>query len=464
MQLLFLLLICAPSLYGNTLFFEAEKATLFNVVATDSVSGFSGNGYVSRFLEDQDSLQFTFKTDAGLYRLLIGYATPNRRKGFSLSVNNYRNTGIFADSRWKFSEHDAGIFQLVDGVNRICITKGWGHYAVDYIRLEPTTVQLPSTIDSPLCDKQASSATQALYNFLENHYCSKILSGQQNLNDIKYVKSVTGKSPAVGAFDLIDYSPSRIAHKPDTNKVVKRWISWAQKGHGIVTLCWHWNAPTDLINMHGKEWFRGFYTHATTFDFEAALDDTTSEDYALLLRDIDAIAKQLNKFQQADIPVLWRPLHEAAGGWFWWGSKGPDAFKQLWKLLYKRIVYTHQIHNLIWVFTSDDQHDWYPGDDVVDIIGMDIYTAPSSNLTGEWNMIQQQFSGKKLVTLSESGTLPIPENCRLYGTWWSWFAVWDGQFIRKIDKRLLKHVYSDKDVITLDELPDWRHMDYREGK
>jgi len=93
-------------------------------------------------------------------------------------------------------------------------------------------------------------------------------------------------------------------------------------GPGIVTLCWHWNAPSHLKEDTENEWWGGFYTQHTTFDVAAALADPTSEEYRLLLRDIDVIAAELKKFSDAGKPVLWRPLHEAAGGWFWWGRRG----------------------------------------------------------------------------------------------------------------------------------------------
>ena len=81
----------------------------------------------------------------------------------------------------------------------------------------------------------------------------------------------------------------------------------------MVTFCWHWNAPKDLIDQPGKEWWRGFYTEATTFDVAKAMEDPQSEEYTLIIRDIDAIAVQLKKLANADVPVLWRPLHEAEG-------------------------------------------------------------------------------------------------------------------------------------------------------
>lgn len=65
--------------------------------------------------------------------------------------------------------------------------------------------------------------------------------------------------------------------------------------------------------MEGKEWWRGFYTDSSDFNIATALADPTGANYTLLLRDIDAIAKQLHRLQDAGVPVLWRPLHEAEG-------------------------------------------------------------------------------------------------------------------------------------------------------
>ena len=46
---------------------------------------------------------------------------------------------------------------------------------------------------------------------------------------------------------------------------------------------------------------------------------------------MDVIAIELRKFENANIPVLWRPFHEADGDWFWWGAKGPVVATKLYK-------------------------------------------------------------------------------------------------------------------------------------
>ena len=93
-----------------------------------------------------------------------------------------------------------------------------------------------------------------------------------------------------------------------------------------------------------------------------------------LIRDIDAISEQLKILQDNNVTVLWRPLHEASGGWFWWGCRGKDAYQWLWNLMYERQTHYHKLNNLIWVWNGQDP-DWYVGDDRCDIIGEDVYAA-----------------------------------------------------------------------------------------
>lgn len=52
--------------------------------------------------------------------------------------------------------------------------------------------------------------------------------------------------------------------------------------------------------------------------------------------------------EEAGVPVLWRPLHESSGGWFWWGAKGAEPFRQLWIYLYNELTCTYGCNNLIW--------------------------------------------------------------------------------------------------------------------
>ncbi|MEI6656550.1 MAG: glycosyl hydrolase, partial [Verrucomicrobiota bacterium] len=171
------------------------------------------------------------------------------------------------------------------------------------------------------------------------------------------------------------------------------------------------------------------------------------EPYRLILRDIDAIALQLQKASAAGIPILWRPLHEAPGGWFWWGAQGPAAFQQLWRLLYQRLTVRHGLHNLIWVLTSEDEA-WYPGDDVVDVVGVDAYPAVTSDsLVNRWEPLLARFNGKKPLALTEFGGVPDISYMRRLGVNWAWFTTWTG-FVDREPAAKIAAVYRSPDVLT----------------
>ena len=459
---LLLLLILAqnsPVFAADPIRVEAETGVLTGLNVATATAGYSGTGYVTGFDADTDNLVLTVTAKAGLYDLGIGYASPFGDKGIDFQVNADKGSGTLRQST-PFTQVSLGKFMLKEGQNTITIFRGWGYFDVDYVLLTPATAVLPTRPAKTLVDGQATASTKGLFSYIVDQYGSKVISAQQD--DVEYVLEKTGKEPAIGSFDFIEYSPTRVANGSKPGRTTEAIIDWAKKGEGrgIISMMWHWNAPTDLINQApDKLWWRGFYTDATTFDLAAVLANKNGDKYKLLLSDIDAIAVQLKKLQAADVPVLWRPLHEAPGGWFWWGAKGSGPFKELWQILYDRLTNFHNLHNLIWVYTATDtfKADWYPGDQYVDVVGLDVYADASSNMSGNWGSALNAVNGKKLVTLSETGNLPSPDNVRGFGTWWSWFSVWTGtDYIKKqpIDK--LKAVFLDNDVITRDELPDWR--------
>ena len=438
---------------------EAETGLLTGVTIATTTAGYSGTGYVTGLDDAADKIILAVTAKAGLYDLIVGYASPFGDKGIDFQVNDDKGSGMLKQVP-RFTGVSLGKFLLKEGQNTVTIFRGWGYFDVDYIQVTPAAVTLPAKPPKTLVDAQSTQSTKSLFSYLVDQYGSKVVSGQQD--DVEYVLEKTGREPAIGSFDLIDYSPTRVQNGSKPVRTSEAIIDWAKKGdgRGIVSLMWHWNAPADLINQApDKRWWRGFYTDATTFDLAAALADKNSERYKLLLSDIDAIAVQLKKFQDADVPVLWRPLHEAPGGWFWWGAKGSGPFKELWQLLYDRLTTYHKLHNLIWVYTATDtfRADWYPGDPYVDVVGLDIYADASANMSGNWGSAQAALNGKKLVALSESGNLPHADKVRGFGTWWSWFATWTGtDYIKKQPLDQLKATFTDADVITRDELPNWR--------
>jgi mannan endo-1,4-beta-mannosidase len=462
-QVLLITALSALPIPQESIRLEAEEAQLVGVAAENARPGFSGKGYVTGFDKEGDRITFTVRAKAGLYAVKVGYSAPHGEKGYDLNVNGGRISGMFPPTASAFASVFAGKVELKAGENTLVLEKGWGYFDIDYLELTPARpAPPPQKPPLTLADRQATPKTRALMRYLVDLYGDKTLSGQYGEEDSDYILRTTGRAPAIFGGDFMDYSPSRIAYGANPEGLTERFIRRARAGH-ILTLMWHWNAPSGLrdktyTDSRGQtidaRWYKGFYTNATTFDVQRALADPRSEDYRLILRDIDAIAAQLRKLANADIPVLWRPLHEADGRWFWWGAKGSEPFRKLWRLMFDRLTRYHGLHNLIWVYTGFPS-EWYPGDDLVDIIGMDSYPGdPGDPLSGTWESLQQTLNGRKLLALTEFGGVPDIEKMLRFGVRWSFFLPWVGDLgPRKMSASELKRIFSQDRVITLEELP-----------
>jgi mannan endo-1,4-beta-mannosidase len=439
--------------------FEAETGTLHGTEVSTAQAGYSGTGYVDGFDAPDDSVAVPVTAPAGLYRLSIRYASPFGDKKASLQLNGAGAGEVTLPQSDGFTEAPAGEVLLADGANTLTVVDDWGYYSIDALRLTPVPPRPPHRVTGVPVDPRATPAARSLDRYLADHYGQDLISGQQDADSVQWVQDHVGKTPAIAGFDLMDYSPSRVEHGA-TSQEVEHALAWDKRG-GITTFVWHWNAPTDLIDQPGEEWWRGFYTDATTFDVAAALADPSSADYRLLLRDIDAISVQLGRLQAAGVPVLWRPLHEAEGGWFWWGAKGPGPAKALYRLMYDRMVHHNHLHNLIWVWNSVDPA-WYPGDDVVDLVSADSYPAAGDHgpVSATYDALLNLTGDTKPAALAEVGSIPDPALMRAYQADWSYFVAWSGDSLtdgttNPLD--LLRRVYDDPKVITLATLGDFKH-------
>ncbi len=317
--------------------------------------------------------------------------------------------------------------------------------------------------DLNLVNPDANAETKCLYNYMLSIYKTKTLAGQDTVEDSQWLRDTTGKYPAIAGFDMTYYSSWAITNNGGTPTDVEKAIAWHRAG-GIVHFQWHWYAPADNIGC----WYKGFYTAGsssadcggTNFDVSSAINNPGSAKYNMLITDIDMIAAQLKRLQDAGVPVLWRPLHEAEGGWFWWGAKGADACKKLYYLMYDRLTNHHKLTNLIWVWTinccstslSSNAQYWYPGNDRVDINAVDLYLGAKNYTTAEglFNQVEAASGYRKMAAIAEAGNVPDA------GSKWLFFSTWNGtSFIRNPNQNEPWHntaVFNDAQVITRDEL------------
>lgn len=409
-------------------------------------------------------------SQTGLYELIVRYAQPfdKTKKVQYLNVNNSNQGEVSFPYTLSWKEMSAGIVKLNQGTNNIQFEGYWGYTFFDYLIVKPADESISNLkVEKTLVNPNATQETKALMSYLVDVYGKHILSGQQELcgshnyegseAEFTYIKEKTGKLPAVRGFDFMNYRGNGLLWD---DLCAERVIDWYKVKGGIPTVCWHWFSPGNI----GKKADNSFYTDSTTFSISKALTAGTAENTALL-DDIRVMAGKFKQLQDAGVPVLFRPLHEAEGGWFWWGAQGPENCVQLYRLLYDKFTNEYKLNNLIWVWTSytyDTSPKWYPGDDVVDILGYDKYNAKDGLPNGSaisstfYNMVKLT-NGKKLVTMSENDTIPRVSGLIDEKAAWLYFCPWYGWHLTGEQNNpvsWLAEMYKSEYCITLDELPD----------
>ena len=284
--------------------------------------------------------------------------------------------------------------------------------------------------------EQRSHEAVALLTYMEQNVGVKMLSGAManvnyNTNEADWVYKHTGKYPALNCFDYIHAPFSSTGGWIDYGNPAIA-LGWSDAG-GIVAAMWHWNMKAN----NGTDWSFNCGTEATQTSFSPSdIFYPTSEGYQKMISDIDQVAEWMKPLAQQHIPILWRPLHEAQGNWseqypnvswhrawFWWGADGPAAFVQLWKVMYDRMVNHHGLTNLIWVFTTGDSKQWYPGDEYVDIVGYDFYNHDINSMKSLYQMMKSNYPGK-LLAVTECGNIPKISEQWAAGLYWSYFMPW----------------------------------------
>lgn len=320
--------------------------------------------------------------------------------------------------------------------------------------------------------RELSPQARKLKSFLDSNYGKTVISGQMDLtwNDrtdmADRVYKDTGTYPVLMGYDLMNRSPAMW----DGQKQVDEAIAWYKgtynynpnyKGHkgGIVAFCWHWRT--------GQK--NEFYTKSTDvrIPMKDGKLDTESAVFLGLKKQMDLIAFDLKRLKDEGVPVLWRPMHEASGGWFWWGASGEAAYKALYIYMFDYFTNEKKLDNLLWVWNGQNKN-WYPGDEYVDIVGEDIYAPHHGSQKGKFTQVESYSQTKKIVALSECGRIPEIDASVKDGAMWSWFMVWNdsttdpkkdfgkddfwsGEVVNPLEFR--KKVYSHEKVMTLDEFP-----------
>ncbi len=329
----------------------------------------------------------------------------------------------------------------------------------------------------------ATEGAQKLYNFLATNYGVKTVSGMmtgdvtsstlKELPDVTTFYEKTGKYPALVGFDFLfatGVKASDAWYQSYTQMALEAAKDLWNQG-GIPAFTWHWKDPSDQIDA--------FYTKSgndkeyTEFDFTQGFTDpsctanctwnTSSETYQQLVSDIDEIADMFLGLQDAGVAAIFRPLHEASGKWFWWGSKGGAAFQALYNLVYDEMVTVKGVNNLVWVWNPEYSNDigWNPGASKYDVISLDIYEAwdYSTKYTKAYSELSTNFGSDKILAVSENGSIPdisVMKSNNIAWSWWMpWYQTWDGKFLDQTVDAVWKANLESACTINLENMPGW---------
>lgn len=294
-----------------------------------------------------------------------------------------------------------------------------------------------SAVAPTLVNANAIAEAQKVYSFMLDNYGEYQLSGAMGAvawatDYADLVAATAGHYPAIVGFDYIHLasSPSNWIDYGDITPVRETW-----EAGSIPAMSWHWNVPVSDGSSEPS-----FRVDGNGFSPSNALIDGTWENN-VWKADVAKLAGYLQLLEDAGIPLLWRPFHEAAGdytwgAWFWWGTEGVDVTAQLYRKLYDELTNTYGIDNLIWVWTMQTSDAGqlattaqlqaaYPGDNYVDIVGTDIYADQALSVhNDQFELINAAVASRKMVALCECGRLLDVDAAYNEGALWAYFMRW----------------------------------------
>ena len=411
------------------------------------------------------------------------------------------------------------------------ITVGNQALGVDYITVERHPDAVFKISELPVTPNATESARK-VYTFLRDNFGKKTVSGMmisdQNFNydygnmrlippggctpadsckfsdeevswkgqtDIAEFYKRSGHYPAIGGFDMLfaaggHHEEGWFKGYTENNLVMTEQL-WEMGG--IPTYTWHWKVGEDTVfytqgtpagfnNPGCTEDVMGTSETNTCFNYTKAFKgdkcqdiDETSQEYKDIVADVDIVSGYFKQLQDKGIAVVWRPLHEASGGWFWWGTASAECYVQLYRLVFNRMVVTNELKNLIWVWNINTDpafgYDysalnaaWYPGDEYVDIVAVDIYNPMEDHNSGAnyFNKMVSDVGTNKMIALSENGAIPdidsIAEDKAYWSYWMTWSQTWSGNFLEKTTTEMWKRNLDDERIIALDDMPGWDNV------
>lgn len=438
--------------------------------------GYKGKGYVTNISSEEDWSREIELTDSQYYDLTITVASDVPCVN-GIAVNGKKLQDFSASGSGKFEKVTFKNIYIEKGKTAISVIPVDGGLDVDSLTLTASEdiSKLDLTISKPaLSNKDSDYNAKALYQYLCESYGKQVLLGQHDTigtsAETDMIYKTTGKYPAIRFGDLM-LATEKDSITTDTEMNIA--MDWASKD-GIVGYMWHWAAPDDK---------REYYADQTDFDIKKAVtkeniaelsledikklqkDGKVSKECVAVVQDIDTVSERLATLRDEGIAVLWRPLHEASNGDFWWGND-KEAYKWLWKLMYERQTKYHKLNNLIWVWSAQNA-DWYVGDEYCDVLSCDVYDDGNKDAQVNIMLFLQSISKNKPIAMSECGSFPDIQSIADEKAMWAFIGQWGGNYLMTDDGKLAEEnntaaelikMYNNNLTLTRDKLPDFTHL------
>lgn len=283
-------------------------------------------------------------------------------------------------------------------------------------------------------DKEATAETVNLFKNLQKLSRGHTLFGHQHATEYGHgwegeegrsdVKSVTGSHPAMIGVDFLGFSGvPQDAVQRAKDDLRKNVIDTYNRG-GVTTIAWHFINP---VSPGAFYWRDSVSLPAVKYIIPGG---DAHDKYKQILDGIGEWAHSIKGADGALVPVIFRPYHEFDGGWFWWGKPHctRDEFISLWRFTVSYLRDSLDVHNFLYAFSPDNRFhtreeflERYPGDDWVDMVGMDNYgdmgrdrraidkAALKLKIVSDYAM-----EAGKLAAFTETGLESIPDT-----TWWT---------------------------------------------
>ncbi|WP_324720327.1 glycoside hydrolase family 26 protein [Salinimicrobium sp. HB62] len=338
-------------------------------------------------------------------------------------------------------------------------------------------------------DAEATNSTKLLYHNIQKISKEGIAFGHQDAtaygigwkheekpnrlrSDIKFV---AGELPAVHGYDIGHIELGK-SHNLDTVSfdLMRDHIQKLYDKGAIITMSWHLDNPVS----NGSSWDQ---TPAVPAILEGGAE---REKYELWVQRLSSFLNSLKDKKGRVIPVVFRPYHEMNGSWFWWGGNNvsPEDYKQLWKET-QQLLKQNNVHSLLYAYSpnivgsEEEFQKYYPGDEFVDILGVDIYNyggneAFSKNIKSNLEIVRKKANmADKPFALTETGNTNFGED----PNWWTktfypglkdsgaaWVLLWRNArpshyfatYPGEISEEDFKEFAKLEEILFLDEVED----------